>query len=72
MRKLRPNTSPRHKPRFEGEVYGNLYCPCGWCKDRHAKAIATKLNFGSGDFLAWRYESPCLEKVERQALRMIK
>jgi len=40
MKKARPNTRPRHKPRYEGEVINNLYCPCGWCKERHARAVA--------------------------------
>ena len=53
MKKPRPNTKPRHKPRFEGEVVGNLYCPCGWCKERHSRAVAKELNFDGTKFLAW-------------------
>jgi len=56
------------KPKFEGDRIENLFCPCGWCNERHAVAVATKLNFGNGEFLAWVTKAPCLEKVERQAM----
>lgn len=70
--KYRPNTRPRHKPRFEGEIIDNLYCPCGWCKERHSKVIATKIAIDGVEFLAWLYKSPCLKAVEQKALGSIK
>ena len=67
-RRPRPNTRPRHKPRYEGETINNLYCPCGWCKDKHSKAIAKYITINDKRFLVWLFKSPCLTKIERIAL----
>jgi len=72
MKKARPNTRPRHKPRYEGEVINNLYCPCGWCKERHARAVAEYLNFDGVKCLCWVIKAPCINKVERMAMKLTK
>lgn len=75
--KPRPNTMPRHKPRFEGEIVENLYCPAGHCKQRHAKAVAKMMTFEWADkqgqkvqksYLCWVFKGACLEKISKQVL----
>jgi hypothetical protein len=61
----------QRKPRYEGEVISNLYCPVGWCPEKHARAIAVWHTIEGKKYLVWQAEAPCLEKTVKQALKSI-
>lgn len=68
MKEDRKHHPKLRKPKFEGDEIENLYCPCGWCNERHATATAQRINFGGVKALVWIMKAPCLKKIERQAM----
>ena len=74
--KPRPNTMPRHEPRFEGEIVENLNYPAGRCTQRHAKAVAKMMTFEwveqgqkvQKSYLCWVFKGACLEKISKRLL----